>query len=93
MSEKFVSQRGRILELLRERGTAGVSNVELNGIAFRYGGRLFELRKLGFRIRTIRTGDFVFRFVLEGEPVQTAEPAAFSSTQSALPLFDSAVQS
>jgi len=91
MSEKIVSQRGRILALLRERGTAGVTNIELNAIAFRYGGRLFELRKLGFRIRTIRTSDSVFRFVLEGEPVLPPVSATSASPHCALPLFDSAV--
>jgi len=87
MSDKFVSQRGRILALLRERGSTGVSNVELNSICFRYGGRLFELRKMGFRIRTIRAGDSVFRFVLEDEPM----PTTVSAPQSTLPLFDVAV--
>lgn len=93
MSEKIVSQRARILTLLRERGAAGATNIELNQICFRYGGRIFELRKLGFGIRTIREGESIFRFVLHGEPERVSQPAAFSSRRFGLPLFDLAARS
>jgi hypothetical protein len=57
-------QRGRILELLQERGTEGATNIELNEICFRYGARLWELRRAGHNIRTENLGDGLFRFVL-----------------------------
>lgn len=46
------TRKDRILNLLVERGELGVLNIELNEIAFRYGGRLHELRQDGYRIRT-----------------------------------------
>lgn len=44
------------------------NNAELNEIGFRYAARIWELRKMGFAIRTIPEGEGAFRFVLEGEP-------------------------
>ena len=64
------AQRERILRLLRERGPEGVSNVELNQVGYRYGARLWELRKQGFSIQTIREGESLSRFVLVSEPEQ-----------------------
>jgi hypothetical protein len=65
---KRPAQRERILSLLRSRGAAGATNVELNAIAFRYGGRIHELRGLGYRIETVRESENLFRFVLVSEP-------------------------
>lgn len=58
-------QQTSILARLR-RGVA--SNVELNAICFRYGGRIHELRRMGYRIetRTVRRG--VYEYELVGEP-------------------------
>jgi Helix-turn-helix domain len=68
------SQRDRILDLLRERGSAGATNVELNAICYRYGGRLFELRKkCGFTIRTESLGGGLFKFYLIAEPPTVTE--------------------
>jgi hypothetical protein len=67
------SQRDRILDLLRERGSAGATNVELNAICYRYGGRLFELRKCGFTIRTESLGGGLFKFYLMAEPATVSE--------------------
>jgi hypothetical protein len=65
---KRPAQRERILLLLRSGGSVGATNVELNAIAFRYGGRIHELRALGNRIDTIRESENLFRFVLVSEP-------------------------
>lgn len=63
------AQRQRILDLLRERGLAGVTNFELNATCcMGFGATIYELRKMGFSIRTIREGDSEFRFVLVAEP-------------------------
>jgi hypothetical protein len=88
------SQRNEILRLLRQRGSLGATNVELNAIGFRYGARLWELRKGGFSIRTERLeAEGLFRFVLVEEaerpkPLATCQPAqAPSSDPTTLPLF------
>jgi len=65
---RAAAQRDQILALLQERGRAGAKNVELNLIGFRYGARIWELRRAGHQIITINEGDGVFRFVLEAEP-------------------------
>jgi Helix-turn-helix domain len=73
---KSPAQRERILSLLRSRGAAGVSNSELNAICFRYGARIFELRKAGHQIETVREGETEFRFVLT-EPEASAQVSRF----------------
>lgn len=72
-------QRAAILELLREAGEAGVSRATL---IFLYhmsqsASRIFELRKLGFRIRTEDRGDpYVWYVLLEPEPRLNPRPNA-----------------
>ncbi len=65
------AQRARILQLLRARGPAGATNRELNEIGFRYGARIWELRRQGFDIETIAKGQACFRFVLRAEPAES----------------------
>lgn len=62
------NQRNRILALLRERGAAGVSNLELYRVCLRPPSRICELRKLGYEIRTDREAESRFRFTLIREP-------------------------
>jgi helix-turn-helix protein len=86
------SQRERILSLLRSRGSSGATNLELNAICFRYGARIFELRKAGFDIKTRREGETEFRFVLVGEPenpksLPTFEQRRRREEAGAMPLF------
>ncbi|MDN4611452.1 hypothetical protein [Arthrobacter burdickii] len=66
------TQKDRILKVLEDRGDQGVLNIELNEIAFRYGGRLYELRQDGYRIRTKHVRKGVWRFTLL--PQDTANP-------------------
>jgi hypothetical protein len=65
--DRSPAQRQQILELLEKRGAEGASNAELNEICFRYGARIFELRKMGHKIRTVTETKGVFRFVLQAE--------------------------
>ena len=58
-------QRQKIIDLLIERRELGVRNTELNAICFRYGARIFELRKLGHDIKTVKESDGLYRFVLK----------------------------
>ena len=73
-AEKRLSQRERILEALRDAGEAGCTSAELNAIGFRYGGRIYELRKLGYDIRTSEIpGSQLARFVLKPEVLATGQ--------------------
>ena len=87
------SQRGRILALLRERGSAGVTNLELYGNFLpRHGARIFELRRMGYQIERRRESAGIFRFILRSEPT-SAKPLPVSESPSekftTLPLFAS----
>jgi len=67
-----MTQSDRILNILQERGSEGVTNVELNrdlGI-YRYGARIFDLRRAGYRIdsRQLRTGLWRFTLLRENAP-------------------------
>ena len=64
-ADRGPAQREKILEILKERGQEGVHNTELNNVCFRYGARIYELRKLGHRIKTVNEARGLFRFVLE----------------------------
>jgi len=89
---KRPAQRERILSLLRSRGAAGATNIELNAIAFRYGGRIHELRGMGYRIDTVRESENLFRFVLVSEPRKAETLSPFEQRRhredtEAMPLF------
>lgn len=71
---KRSGQRDKILAWLRMRGAKGVLNIELNGLCMRFGARIFELRKAGYDIKTVKLDDSRFRFVLEEpEPLTLAK--------------------
>ena len=80
------------MSLLRSRGEVGATNIELNGIAFRYGGRIQELRGLGYRIETVRESENLSRFVLVAEPHKPESLSPFEQRRrredaEAMPLF------
>jgi hypothetical protein len=60
------AKRDRILEILKDRGPAGVTNRELNEVCFRFGARIFELRMRGWDIETRPEKRGLYRFVLLG---------------------------
>lgn len=62
---RHVSQKQRILNLLKLKGQYGASNRELNEICFRYGARIKELRDEGYSILTKRQKQGLFVFKLE----------------------------
>lgn len=68
--------KGRILNLLLDRGELGVLNIELNEIAYRYGRRIFELRQDGYRIRTSHIKNATWRFTLLRDDDKPLELAA-----------------
>jgi hypothetical protein len=63
--DKTEAQKQAVLDRLRKAGRLGCTNVELNGICFRYGARIFDLRHDdGFVIVTTQEKGRVFRFTL-----------------------------
>lgn len=95
------TQRGEILRLLRDAGTAGVSRAELifDRHITQCGARVDELKRQGFEIVSEqRDGETYVRYVLKGEPLElrpVSEPDWFASAtgcerprdESDLPLF------
>ena len=63
------SQREKILSLLRFLGKQGATNMDLNKICYRFSARIFELRKAGYDIETVRDSEQVYRFILRREPL------------------------
>lgn len=49
---KRLTQQERILLALVEAGPRGCTSAELYAIGFRFGGRIFELRRKGWKIAT-----------------------------------------
>lgn len=68
-----MNQATKILNLLKQRGEAGATNIELNSIAFRYGARIADLRQAGHQIQSIKLKGSKWKFVLI-EPIRRAEP-------------------
>ncbi|WP_285250227.1 hypothetical protein [Pseudarthrobacter sp. fls2-241-R2A-168] len=60
----MANQREKILKMLEAAGEQGVTNIQMNKTAYRYGGRLFELRQDGYRIRSGHVKGSVWRFTL-----------------------------
>ena len=60
----MLSQEDRILKLLLPGKPVHMS--KLNAIAFRYGARLSDLRKKGYKIETIQNGVGNFSYLLVG---------------------------
>lgn len=65
MNTRTSAARQRVLDELR---TGGKLNTELNGICFRYGARIHELRKGNYDIKTEPVSNGVYRYVLVSEP-------------------------
>lgn len=59
------SQTAKILRLLKERGK--LTNHELNKLCYRYGARIYELRKEGHLIISNHIKDGLWEFVYKGE--------------------------
>ena len=65
MTDRRKSQKLRILELLRERGSAGATNrdfIDMN--IFRYGDRIKNLRDDGHEIESKRMSGGLWRYTL-----------------------------
>ena len=69
MNEKRKSHKAALLELLSDGHVHHMAQCLRVG-GFRYGGRLFELRKQGYIIETIQVDDDVFAYRMIIEPKQ-----------------------
>ena len=63
MSDHF-SRRTRILSALKRAGSSGCHNTQLTMICLRYGARIWELRRIGFKITTERESQGLYRYTL-----------------------------
>lgn len=63
----LMTQTERIYKLLKKRPKSGVTNYELNKIAFRYAARIHEMRKDGLPISIIHVKDSLWIYKLEKE--------------------------
>lgn len=70
MNEKRRSHRDSLLALLGDGREHGMAEC-LQTAGFRYGARIFELRRQGYEIETIQHGadDFAYRLIREGQAV------------------------
>lgn len=65
------TQAKAVLAAITTAGRHGVTNLELNKLCLRYGGRIFELRQEGHNIKGENEGKGIWRFTLHPpEPVQ-----------------------
>lgn len=65
LTDQKLSQKQKVLKALQSAGRNGVLNAQLNAICFRYGARIFELRREGHDIRQISLGKGLYRVWLE----------------------------
>jgi hypothetical protein len=65
LTDVKLTQKQRVLRALRAAGPQGVTNAQLNSICFRYGARIFELRREGYDIRQKQIKRGLFRVWLE----------------------------
>lgn len=77
-SARFSKQQQLILALLKLRGKSGATGPDLMQIAHRFGGRLLEIRKMGYEVEVKSEGGGVFRYVLLGRKTATQLALAIS---------------
>lgn len=84
--KRIPSQMEKIINVLREAGEEGVTNVTLCAISFKYDARLSELRRKGYEIETFYEGKSIFRYVLKKIPAD--EKFHMNATDEILLLID-----
>jgi hypothetical protein len=67
MKPDKTSQRLRILQTLKLARSRGADSLWLAKASLRYGSRLHELRKQGYKIETRRMSNGLFRYILSGK--------------------------
>lgn len=80
-------KREQVLYALKEKGSLGITNVELSDISLRYGAHLGKLYELGYEIRKESLGEGLFNYTLKSEP-----PKDFVSKKKAMEVLMEAVK-
>jgi hypothetical protein len=73
--ERRSNARDRVLNMLKYFGATGVKNTELVKETQRFGARILELRKAGYRIETVKQGPGIYLYKYYG--AQEKEPRLF----------------
>lgn len=76
--ERIPTQREKILNLLREAGSKGVTNSYMSKIALNYKARIQELYEKGYviEVESLKRGLFRYTLLEEPESVQEKPPRA-----------------
>jgi hypothetical protein len=75
--ERILSQRDKILQLLRNSGSKGITNAELQKVASRFNARIQEMYVEGYKIETELFDNGITRYTLISEPkVKNRKPKA-----------------
>jgi hypothetical protein len=64
--ERIPSQKEKMINLLKEAGENGVTNIELSKISLRYNARISELIMSGYIIENTQVKKGVYKYVLKG---------------------------
>lgn len=70
--KRRISAKMRVLELLQCFTTR--TNIQLNDVCFRYGARIYELRKEGYRIDRKHKGKGVYEYHYRGHSMNYELP-------------------
>lgn len=74
-TQRRESHKLRILDVLRQRGAMGITNVELSQmISLRYNDGLHRLYKLGYKIENEDLGNGLYKYTLVSEPEEELAP-------------------
>lgn len=69
--KRLLTQKRKIVAALKEAGSDGLTNVELNAISMRFGGHIGTLRREGYKIQKINLDGGLYKYILIAEPSQT----------------------
>lgn len=65
---RIPSQKERILNMLKEAGSEGVTNSTLSNVAIRFTSRIQELYQEGYKIDIEPVENGIYRYILVSEP-------------------------
>lgn len=69
IKERAIAQRTRIIEMLKEAGENGLTNIELyDYVTKSLGARLSELYERGYKIECTKVKNGIYKYVLVSEP-------------------------
>lgn len=71
IKKKRQSQLSLIIEMLKEAGEKGITNIAFKEITASLGARMSDLHAKGYVISSTHIGNGIYRYVLVKEPVQS----------------------